>query len=306
MLKDFVKLETFLTVARERSFSKASARLGISQPAVTQQIKFIEKYLDTKIVERKKNGIKLTNAGDELYKIATKLEKEIHGSEKDILKIINKELTFRLGASFIIGTYVIPGQCLNTIAKAINNDITLSIEVSDRIIAQLKERKLDVGLIESPIFDNDLIYREWIEDELVVVSNKPIAKVLKTEELYDFSWICREEGSHTRRIVSEVFEELGVSCKSFDVLSEVSNTTAVLQSIKKSDDSNSKPLVSIISRHAIADEVAKGELFEARLRGYTMSRKFYIVYSKENKYNAYVDNVVDYILSGSCETSRQV
>lgn len=302
MLKDFVKLETFLTVARERSFSKASARLGISQPAVTQQIKFIEKYLDTKVIERKKNGIRLTNAGDELYKIAARIEKEIHLSEKDILKIIDKKITFRLGASFVIGTYVIPGQCLNTIAKAINNDINLSIDVSDRIIKELKDRKLDVGLIESPIFDNDLIYREWIEDELVVVSNKPIPKILKTEELYDFSWICREEGSHTRRMVSEVFEELGVSCKSFDVLSEVSNTTAVLQSIKKSDTKNQKPLVSIISRHAIADEVAKGELFEAHIRGYNMSRKFYIVYSKENKYNAYVDNVVDYILAGSCES----
>ena len=54
MLKDFVKLETFLTVARERSFSRASAKLGISQPAVTQQIKYIEKYLDAKIIERKK------------------------------------------------------------------------------------------------------------------------------------------------------------------------------------------------------------------------------------------------------------
>ncbi|OQX50243.1 MAG: LysR family transcriptional regulator, partial [Epsilonproteobacteria bacterium 4484_20] len=88
MLKDFVKLETFLTVARERSFSKASAKLGISQPAVTQQIKFIEKYLAVKIIERKKNGIKLTPEGEELYKIATRLEKEIHSAEKDILKII--------------------------------------------------------------------------------------------------------------------------------------------------------------------------------------------------------------------------
>ena len=86
MLKDFVKLETFLTVARERSFSKASAKLGISQPAVTQQIKFIEKYLACKVIERKKNGIKLTNEGEELYKIATRLEKEIHSSEQDILK----------------------------------------------------------------------------------------------------------------------------------------------------------------------------------------------------------------------------
>ncbi len=300
MLKDFVKLETFLTVSRERSFSKASAKLGISQPAVTQQIKFIEKYLGVKIIERKKNGIKLTAEGDELYKIATRLEKEINSSEKDILKIINKEMTFRLGASYTIGTYVIPGECLNEMSEAINNDVNLSIDVSDNIIQKLKDRKLDVGLIESPVIDSDLIYREWVEDELVVCSNVPISKVLKTEELYDYRWICREEGSHTRKVVTEVFEELGVSCKSFDVISEVSNTTAILQTIKKSKKDESKPVVTIISRHAIADELAKGELFEARLRGYTMTRKFYIVYTKENKHNAYVDNVVDYILAGQC------
>lgn len=302
MLKDFVKLETFLTVARERSFSKASAKLGISQPAVTQQIKYIEKYLACKVIERKKNGIKLTNEGEELYKIATRLEKEIHASEKDILKIINKEITFKLGASYTIGTYVIPGQCLNTIGKAIHNDINLAIEDSETIIQKLKDRKLDVGLIESNVVDNDIIYREWLEDELVVVSNVPIPKLLKTEELYEFAWICRSEGSHTRRIVQEVFEELGVSCKSFDVLSEVSNTTAVLQTIKKSEKDTEKPVVSIISKYAIEDEVAKGELFEARIRGYTMTRNFFIVYSKDNKHNAYVDNVVDFILTGHCDT----
>jgi len=300
MLKDFVKLETFLTVARERSFSKASAKLGISQPAVTQQIKFIEKYLACKIIERKKNGIKLTAEGEELYKIATRLEKEINSSEKDILKIINKEMTFRLGASFTIGTYVIPGECLNAMSEAINNDVNLSIDVSDAIVQKLKDRKLDVGLIESPVIDNDLIYREWLEDELVLVSNVPIPKIVKTEELYDYRWICREEISHTRQVVSEVFEELGVSCKSFDVISEVSNTTAVLQTIKRSKKDVTKPVVSIISKYAIADEVAAGELFEARLRGFTMTRKFFIVYSKENKHNAYVDNVVDYILAGQC------
>jgi DNA-binding transcriptional LysR family regulator len=300
MLKDFVKMETFLTVSRERSFSRASAKLGISQPAVTQQIKFIEKYLGVKIIERKKNGIKLTAEGDELYKIATRLEKEINSSEKDILKIINQEMTFRLGASYTIGTYVIPGECLNDMSEAINNDVNLSIDVSDNIIQKLKDRKLDVGLIESPVMDNDLIYREWVEDELVVCSNVPIPRTLKTEELYDYRWICREEASHTRKVVTEVFEELGVSCKSFDVVSEVSNTTAVLQTIKRSKKDVAKPVVTIISKHAIADEVARGELFESRLRGYTMTRKFFIVYTKENKHNAYVDNVVDYILAGQC------
>jgi len=302
MLKDFVKLETFLTVARERSFSKASAKLGISQPAVTQQIKFIETYLGVKTIERKKNGIRLTSEGEELYKIASGLEKEIYSAEKDVLKIMNKEITFKLGASHTIGTYVIPGQCLNTIGKAINNDIKLTIDVSDTIVQKLKDRKFDVGLIESPVMDNDLIYREWLEDELVVVSNMPIPKVLKTEELYEFSWICREEGTHTRRIIQEVFSELGVSCKKFDKLSEVSNTTAVLQTIKKADKNSDKPVVSIISKYSITDEVAKGELFEARLRGYEMRRKFYIVYAKENKHNAYVDKVVNFILTGHCDS----
>jgi DNA-binding transcriptional LysR family regulator len=300
MLKDFVKLETFLTVSRERSFSKASAKLGISQPAVTQQIKFIEKYLGVKIIERKKNGIKLTAEGEELYKIAARLEKEINSSEKDILKIINQEMTFRLGASYTIGTYVIPGECLNAMSETINNDVNLSIDDSETIIQKLKDRKLDVGLIESPVMDSDLIYREWVEDELVVCSNVPIPKALKTEELYGYRWICREESSHTRKVIAEVFEELGVSCKSFDVISEVSNTTAILQTIKRSKKDLEKPVVTIISKHAIADEVAKGELFESRLRGYIMKRKFFIVYTKENKHNAYVDNVVDYILAGQC------
>ena len=300
MLKDFVKMETFLTVARERSFSKASAKLGISQPAVTQQIKYIENYLEAKIIDRKKNGIKLTAEGDELYKVVTQLEKCILSLEKDVLKIIKKEMTFRLAASYTIGSYVIPGECLNSLSESIGNDVTLSIDATDKIIVGLKDRKFDVGLIESPVFDDELVYREWFNDELVIFSNTPLPKVVNTEELYDYKWICREEGSNTRKLISEVFEELGVSCKSFNVLSEVSNTTAALQSVKRATKEPESPTVSVISKHAIAEEVARGELFESRIYGYTMSRKFYIVYTKENRNNVFIDNVVNYIITGKC------
>jgi len=300
MLKDFVKMETFLTVVRERSFSKASAKLGISQPAVTQQIKYIENYLDSKIIERKKNGIRLTTAGDDLYKVAVRLEKCVLAAETDTLKIIDKKITFRLGASFTIGNYVIPGDCLNTLKDAINNDIRIDIEVSKTIIEMLKDRKLDLGLIEAHIIDENLVVREWREDEMVVFSNTPLPKVLRPEDIYGFKWVCREEGSQTRKVVAETFEEIGIDCNSLDVLSEVSNTTAVMQTIKRSKKNAEQPIVSIISRTAIADEVQKGELYESSLQGYRMTRHFYIVYHKENKHNAYVNNAVDYILSGKC------
>lgn len=300
MLKDFVKMETFLTVVRERSFSKASARLGISQPAVTQQIKFIEKYLDSKIIERKKNGIRLTSSGEELYKLAVRLEKCINSAEGGMLDIIDKKITFRLGASYTIGSYVVPGDCLNTMSEVIHNDINLHVGLSNGIIDKLKTKNLDLGLIEAQIIDDDLISREWKEDELVIFSNVPIPKVLRPEDLYTFRWVCREEGSHSRKVMAEVFGEIGVQCSSFDVLSEVSDTTTALQTVKRSKKDLERPVVSVVSKYAIADKVQDGTLFEARLQGYKMMRHFYIVYHKDNKHNAYVNNTVDHILSGEC------
>jgi len=300
LLKDFVKIETFLTVVRERSFSNASARLGISQPAVTQHIKFIEKFLDTKIIERKKNGIRLTPAGEDFYRVATNLEKCISTAESDTLSIINKKITFKLGTSYIIGNYVIPGACLNTMSEAIQNDIKLQVGLSIDIVDMIKRKEIDLGLIEAHIVDDALISREWVEDELVIFSNVPLPKMIYTEDLYNFRWICREEGSQVRMIVSDVFNQLGVKCSSFDVVSEVSDTTAVLQSIKRSKKDLDKPIVSITSRHAISTEIDEGTLFESRIRGYKMMRHFYIVYHKDNKQNVYIHNAVEHILSGEC------
>jgi len=296
MLKDFAKLQTFLMVIKEKSFSKASAKLGISQPAVTQQIKFIEDYLDTKIVDRKKNGIMLTKEGEDLYRIATKLEKAIQNSEKELLKIINKEFTFVMGSSFAIGNYVLPNY-LGEIKKRIDNEVFMNVDVSSNIIEQLEDKKIDVALIESPIFKDGIIYREWVEDELVVFSNQPIKKYLNADDLHEFDWICRNEDSHTRRLTSEVFEEMGVQCNNFNVLGVLASPTAIKETILNADSNAERPLVSIMSRHVIKHEIDSGRLFEARLKNHKILRNFYIAYSKERKHDAFVDNVVNYLLS---------
>lgn len=291
MLKDFAKLQTFMTVVKEKSFSKASAKLGISQPAVTQQIKFIEDYLDSKIVERKKNGIKLTKEGEDLHRIALRLEKAIKSAEKDLLDIINKEFTFVMGTSFVIGNYIIPPY-IGRIKEKIDNEVHIKVDESERMVEAVLDRKVDIAMIESPIMQEGLIYREWLEDELVFFSNQPIAKTLKAEDLTAFSWICREEGSNTRKLVSEVFDEIGVECKSFDVQAVVGNSTAVKEMILNSPK-DKKPTVSVMSRHVIANDIKEGRLFEARIKNYKINRKFYIVYSKDRKHDAFIDNVVN-------------
>ncbi|MFA6196996.1 MAG: LysR family transcriptional regulator [Sulfurimonas sp.] len=296
MLKDFAKLQTFLMVIKEKSFSKASAKLGISQPAVTQQIKFIEDYLDTKIVDRKKNGIILTKEGEDLFRIAQRLDKAISNSEKELLKIINKEFTFVMGASNAIGNYVLPNY-LGEIKKRIGNEVYMSVSSSREIIDQLEDKKIDIALIESPVFREGIIYREWVEDELVIFSNQQIPKHLKVEDLMSFDWICRDESSHTRKLTSEIFEEMGVQCGSFSVLAVLSSPTSIKESILHADKNSERPLVSVMSRHVIQNEITSGTLFEARLKNYKIERKFYIAYSKEKKHDAFVDNVVNFLLS---------
>ena len=296
MLKDFAKLQTFLMVIKEKSFSKASAKLGISQPAVTQQIKFIEDYLDTKIVDRKKNGIMLTKEGEDLYRIALKLEKAVLHGEKELLKIINKEFTFVMGSSFAIGNYVLPNY-LGEIKQRIDNEVFMNVDVSNNIIEQLEDKKIDVALIESPVFHDGIIYREWVEDELVVFANRPIKKTLLPEDLFTFDWICRDEDSHTKRLTAEVFDEMGVDCTNFNVIGILASQTAIKESIMHADKNSDKPLVSIMSRHVIKSELENGMLFEARLKNYRITRHFYIAYLKGRKHDAFVDNVVNYLLS---------
>ncbi len=295
MLKDFSKIQTFLTVVREKSFSKASKKLGISQPAVTQQIKLLEDYVETKIVDRKKNGIRLTKEGEEIYAVMMKLEKCIFNTEKEILKVINKQLTFMMGASFTVGNYILPNY-LDKIKDKIKNDVMVKIDLSKNILELLSDKKIDIAVVEAPDFQNSMLYREWLEDELVLFSNSPLPKYIKKDDLYNFNWICREEESHTRQLITEIFEEMGVDCKSFELRSIVSSSTAVKQSILKAPKEG-KPTVSIISSHVISDEVENGTLYSARIRGVKIKRHLYIVYLKDRRHDAYIDGMIDFLMN---------
>jgi DNA-binding transcriptional LysR family regulator len=295
MLKDFTKLETFLVVVKERSFSKASAKLGISQPAVTQQIKFIEDYLDSRVVERKKNGIKLTKEGEDFYKIVVKLSKAIQNAEKDIIKIINKEFTFKIGASFTIGHYILPRH-VEDIKDQVKNDVFLSIDKSSRVIKMLEDKNIDVALVDIPVHQEGIVAREWMEDELVIFSNQPIPSILEKEDLFKFNWICRDEGSPTRQLISEAFEEIDVDCSAFNVKGIVDNSTLAKETISHCIFKNT-PTVSIISRAAILKELKDKTLFEARLKDIKLSRKLYIAYSRDRRKDAFIDKVIKFLAS---------
>ncbi|MFA9372534.1 MAG: LysR family transcriptional regulator [Poseidonibacter sp.] len=295
MLTDFAKITTFLTVVREKSFSKASAKLGISQPAVTQQIKFIEDYLEVQVVDRKKNGIKLTKEGQMLYAIALKLEKCVSNAEKEVLKIMNKDVSFIFGASFIIGNYILP-RFLNNLKDDLHNDVSINVSVSHEAIEDLLDKKIDIALVENYVANEDIIYKEWMEDEIVIFSNQRLPKKATAEDLLSYKWVCRNPDSNTRQIFKENLEKANFpDCDTFDVTSEVTSATTIVQTVLHSDKKLT-PTVSVVSKNAIESLLKSGALFESRINNQKMIRKLYIAYRKEKKNDVFINNVVDYLL----------
>jgi len=296
MLSDFTKLNTFLTVVKEKSFSKASAKLGISQPAVTQQMRFIEDYLDTKILDRKKNGIRLTKEGEKLLIIAQKLSKVISSSEQQLLEIINKKINFIFSTSTVIGDYILP-TFLNSIRAKIDNEVTIEVGLSQTAIDSLVDKKCDMALIESPVFVDGVMYREWMEDEIVIFSNQPLPKRLKNEDLQSYRWVCRNKDSHTRYMFKEYLDSAGYDdCETFNTVTESSSLTTILQTVLHSNQ-NETPTVSIASYKALKGYESEGKVFIARLPKVTMKRTLYIAYLKERKHDAFIDTVLTYLMS---------
>jgi len=206
--------------------------------------------------------------------------------------------SFRLGTSPTIGTHILPGDPLINISERLNSKIKLTIATCDKIIEGVKKKELDLGLIESPIFDDALVYKEWMEDELVVCSKVPLHEPLGEEELSHCKLLCRNANSPTRVFITDFFKKLGLSYKTFDSLFEVDNATSAIQGIKWSKPNSEHPTVTIVSQLAIEDELDKEVLYQSRIENKSMIRKFYLIHDKDAKDHSYVEDVIKYLQEG--------
>jgi len=186
--------------------------------------------------------------------------------------------TFEIGASYIIGSYILPGEPLNRISKTVGRKIRLNITSCDTIIEKVEKREFDLGLIENPIFKKGIIYKEWIEDELVICSKNKLPNILNIDDLKNLKLITRDKTSPTRKTISNFFKNAGISYSNFNSTIKADNPTALIQGVKWSRPNTTTPTVSIVSKIAIEDEVKSQKLYISRIKNLIMKRKFYILY----------------------------
>ena len=269
------QLQIFCTVARHLSFSVAAEELFITQPAVSQQVKALERQLNVKLFERLGHKLFVTEAGEAILASAQAILTARAEMEQSLALLRGSAGRLALGANTTGGMYVAPA-----IARAFRDlhpdaEATLQVETTNRICERVMQNMIDVAVVTGPVEDRRFVVRDLLDDEvdLIVSPSHPFAgrTSVSAAEVAAEDFAVPEPGSRTRMLIEGAFLERGMRIR---VTMQLPGTEAV----KKAVEANLG--VAMVSKHAIARELSLGVLHRVVIDGLTIHRPIHVLHRK--------------------------
>lgn len=289
---DIHHLKVFVSVFRNRSFTKASSELHLAQPTISSHIKALEEKLDCMLFERLGRTVVPTDEAQLLYSYATGIIDEVEDVKAAIGRL-GEEVRGQLiiGASTIPGTYILPS--LVSEFKKQYRDISFQVLIGDsgKITDMVLNREIMLGVVGAKMERRKLDYVTFVEDELVLVAPPKlhVKDTITLKELLDIPFILREDGSGTRKTIEKYLDEKGLNTNDLNVTAVFGSAASVKESLRAGLGA------SIISKMAVTDELKTGTLKEIRIRGLRMARNFYIIAHKKRILPKHYQVFLDYI-----------
>lgn len=271
------QLEILDAVSRCGSFSQASQDLHLTQPAVSMQIKQLERILDTPLFEHMGKQIHLTEAGKEVLQAGQVIERELANLEQLLAKIQGlKGGTLTVSAA---STASIFSARLLALFRTLHPDVRVSLNVVNRetLLKHLATNSIDLALMGQPPEGCNLSAQAFMDNPLVVIAatNHALAHEsgIRLERLLDEPLIGREQGSGTRSAVEKFFSEHG---HTFQAAMEMNKNEAIKHAVEAGLG------LGVVSLHTIRAEIASGQLCVLDVMGFPLERQWYLV-QRENK-----------------------
>jgi LysR family transcriptional regulator, transcriptional activator of the cysJI operon len=249
------RLQVFYTVAKLLSFTKAADALHMTQPAVTFQVRQLEDYFNTRLFDRTHNRVSLTEAGRAVYEYAERIFEmyaEMENSVRELTGDVSGALT--LGASTTVAEYMLPSLLGDFKRKYPEINIRLKVSNSEGIVSMVENNIIDLGVVESPVTNRNLLVEVCRVDQLVLIVPPGHAlagrKSVRMEEVLPYPFICREEGSGTREVIVEHMASEGIDKNALGVCLELGSPEAIKGAVEAGMG------LSILSRATIDKELA--------------------------------------------------
>src|SRR3982751_1443739 len=167
---DTRQLGAFCAVVERKSFSQAAARLGVTQPAVSLQVRALEKRLGRQLLDRSGRRVVPTEAGLRLYRGAQRLLALEEQLVEEVAAEEEGALTGRLeiGASTGPGGSVLPPLLCEFQAAHPGTTIGLSGFDTHTVIALVGRRELELGVVGAARRQRSVVFEPFFRDEVVL------------------------------------------------------------------------------------------------------------------------------------------
>lgn len=259
------RLKVFHTVARLLSFTKAAEAMHMTQPAVTFQVRQLEEYFNTRLFDRTHNKVSLTSAGEKVSEFAERifdLYTEMENSVRDLTGEISGVLT--IGASTTIAEYMLPallGEFKNSYPEI---NLRLKVSNTEGIVSMVEHNVIDLGVVEAPVSNKNLVVEVCHEDHLVVVAVPDHELVkrggkVKPADIKRYPFVCREEGSGTREVILQYLVEQNINPAEMNFCLELGSPEALKGAVEAGMG------ISILSRSTIEKELKLNTLAALQL-----------------------------------------
>jgi DNA-binding transcriptional LysR family regulator len=286
------RLQVFYTVARLLSFTKAAESLHMTQPAVTFQVRQLEEYFNTRLFDRTHNRISLTDAGERVYEYAAQIF-DLYAKMDNAVRDMTGEISgiLIIGASTTIAEYMLPSLLGDFKKKYPDVNVHLKVSNSDGIVHMVENNDIDLGVVEAPVMNKNLVVENCRNDSLVAIVPPQHAladrKKVKFMDLLDQAFIAREEGSGTREVIEEYLSESGLKPADMTIAMELGSPEAIKGAVEAGMG------VSIVSEVTIHKELQLGTLVALELEP-PLERPFSFVHQKQKFRQRAMDELLDF------------
>jgi DNA-binding transcriptional LysR family regulator len=273
---DTRQLQAFCEVVDRKSFSLAAEKLGVTQPAVSLQVRSLEKRLGTQLLDRSGRRVEPTEAGLKLYRSAQRLL----ALEEEIVTELADNATGELDGTFEIGASTGPGGVVLSqilcqfAAEHPALHIALSVFDTQTVIERVADRSLQLGVVGAAPRHRGVEYEPFFRDTVVLAcppGHRFANRTVELGELKDEQLIVMQEGAGVRQMIEDELRKSGTRLRDLNVRLELGLQESVTSAVRGGYG------VTFISRSSVENDLSAGVLAEARVAGLELEREIHLV-----------------------------
>jgi DNA-binding transcriptional LysR family regulator len=291
---DTRQLAAFCAVVERRSFSQAAQGLGLTQPAVSLQVRALEKRLGRTLLDRSGRRVEPTEAGWRLYRGAQRLL----ALEEQLVDEVTADEEGELQGSLGIGASSGPGGSVVPLLLCEFSElhpavaVALSIFDTQHVVDLVAERQVELGIVGAARRHRGVVFEPLFRDEVVLACplGHPFAgRTVSIEELRGEPLIVMQEGAGVRQVIEDELRKAGVRLRDLDVRLELGLQESVRSAVRGGFG------ITFISRSAIDADIAAGTIATARVQGLDPAREISLVRASGRALTRAAQAFVDFV-----------